>query len=306
MRQLFILLSTITLFTLATGCDQLTATVQGASILTRTPDLANADGMDPNLVNALPFDQLGVKEGVGVFVGLAEKESATSTAVPTPIPGASVNIAWETSQITVCHIDDIGAEGTYAATNLPTETCGDPNLTYVESTSYITRIETGTDLYTISVTAPPGIDPANVAFSPNLAVAADFFGASLKSHSTATALKVDWSADAASNERNAFLTVVRINFASGGSNALDPTAWTVDANNPVFDNFPRQPKEMMDLVLKQPVTDVTIPFDVFDTNGIYLLVLTPTEMSTDVSVNLALGSGGLAGAGTAWIFWVDG
>ncbi|MEE8408930.1 MAG: hypothetical protein V3T05_04955 [Myxococcota bacterium] len=303
MRQLFIL-SMITLLALATGCEQLTATVQAASFLTRTPDLANADGMDPDLVAALPLDDLSVKEGVGVFVGLAEKESATSTAAPIPIAGAGVEIAWETSQVLVCPIDEPDADGTYAATNLPTETCGDPALAYVESTKYITRIETGTDLYTIEVIAPAGIDAANVSFSPNLAPAADFFGASLKRHSANTKLTVDWSADPASNERNSFLTVVRLNF-NGGGNALDAGAWTVDANNPVFDNFPREPKEMMDLVLKQPVTSVVIPAADFDTNGIYLIVLTPTELSTVVSSNLALGSGGLAGTGTAWIFLVD-
>ena len=42
-------------FFFATGCDQLTATMQGVGVLTKTPDLTAAEGMPANLVATLPL-----------------------------------------------------------------------------------------------------------------------------------------------------------------------------------------------------------------------------------------------------------
>ena len=146
--RFFTALSLAALFAL-TGCDQLTATVQGVSVLTRTPDLSrDAVGMDANLAQYLPFGDLSEQAGVGLFAGLAQKESATSTATPEPLPGALVRLEWDGGVVDVCEITDQGAEGTYSATNIPSNDCGDANLEYVDNVEYTTTFETGADLYT--------------------------------------------------------------------------------------------------------------------------------------------------------------
>lgn len=284
------------------GCDQLTATVQGVSVLTQTPDLELADGANDTLLTVLPLDQLGEQQGVAVAAGLAEKESATATVASTPVSGAIVRLEWSNAAIDVCEIDPQDSTGTYGASNIPTEDCGDDTLEYNDGVEYTTTFETGSDLYSITVTAPPEIDSANVAFSPATTTSERFGVAGLQVHGGG-ALTVDWSADPSANDRHAFVTLFRINFS--GTDLTVGTAWTADANNPVYDNVPREPSAIVDLILKQPVTEVTIPADSFSQTGIYLLILTPVELSTNVSSNLALGSGGLAGAGTAWMFWVD-
>jgi hypothetical protein len=282
--------------------------------LTRTPSLASAENAgqatvigsssqgDRPLTDILPFDQLSEQAGVGVVAGLAEKESVTSTAAPTPIPGALVQLEWDSSAIDVCEINPQDPDGTYGASSIPSADCGDDTLAYAEGSEYTTTFETGSDLYSITVTAPPAIDAGNVAFSPAMTSAGVYGITGLKQHDGGDLL-VDWSADPSANDRHAFLTLVRINFS--GTDPLADNAWTPDANNPVYDNAPREPGAMIDLVLNEPVTHVTIPASAFSEEGIYLLILTPAELSTSVSSNLALGSGALAGAGTAWMFWAS-
>ncbi|MBI5508557.1 MAG: hypothetical protein HY903_07375 [Deltaproteobacteria bacterium] len=303
MRLISIVVSSLFLFA---GCDQLSATMQGVSILTQTPNLANSQGLDGALVSVLPLGDVGMPEATLIGVGLAQKESATSTVAPTAVSGAVVTLAWDALEAKVCEKNDTA--GAYAATSVPIDTCPSQNLAYVEGIKYLTRIETGSDVYTISVTPPPPIAATSVTFSPQLSTSSNVYGAMLPRHSKGVDLKVDWSADADAKKRHAFVTVARINFVgltSDAGAALKQTSWQVDSNNPVFDNTPRQPQEMVELIINDPVPNETVPGTSLGAVGLYLLVLTTTELSTDVSTNLALGSGGLAGKGVAFAFWVD-
>jgi hypothetical protein len=106
--------------------------------------------------------------------------------------------------------------------------------------------------------------------------------------------------------------MMRLNFKGDTSDpitaaqaALEAENWEADTNNPIFDNFPHEAEEMISLVLDEPANTATIPGSTFNEQGMYLLVLTSTELSTDTSTNLSLGSGALAGSGTAWVFWVE-
>jgi len=318
-KPLAALALTLTLLGVA-ACDQLTATVQAVSALTRTPDLANSQGMDSQLTQILPLDQLETTKGVGVITALGQKESVTSTAPPAPITGALVRVEWTDTQsghkVSLCESAEAGAEGTYHATNVPSDKkCGDPLLDYVDNTKYTTTIETASDLYTLSVTAPPAIDAANVTFTPALSPAApvsmgsDLIGVSLPSHSKSSALTIDWSADAAASDRHAFLVVIRINFvgdATVAQSALQAANWQADPQNPVYDNAPRDPSGFIQLVTATPATSEEIPATTFDTTGLYIVLLTPVELSTEKSSNLALlGSAALAGVGTSFVMWVD-
>ncbi|OGQ90645.1 MAG: hypothetical protein A2289_06130 [Deltaproteobacteria bacterium RIFOXYA12_FULL_58_15] len=289
---------------LVVGCDQLTATVSAGSLLTQTPDLANAEAMPAGLAQALPLGDLQLKAGVSVLVAAGERTSSTSTAAPEPIVDAQVILAWTDKQISVCTVATAGAEGTYQSSNIANPSdCGNPLLEYVEEETYITRIETGSDLYSLSVTAPVPIAAPFVVLSP-LTAAADHFGASLPSHPRTTALSVDWGADPDLGERHAFVTLGRIRYIGGAGDALLASSWQADPE-PVWDNFPRTASEMIEVVGSDPTTDATIEASSFDVTGAYILVITTTEISDVVSTNLFLGSNALAGAGTAFIFWVD-
>jgi hypothetical protein len=291
---------------LAAGCDQLTATVSAASVLTRTPDLANAENMQSSgLAPYLPLGALEVREGVGVLVAVGERETATSTAAPVPLSGATVQVGWDTDRITLCELTDVGAEGTYQATNVAGQECNRP-LVYDIGSYYRTEIETGSALYTMSVEAPAPLEANLVEFTPQLSVASDYFGATLPRHAAGTPLTVDWSADTAVEDRHAFVTILRIRYVggTGATDALDAASWQADPQ-PVWDNFPRAAGDMIDLVASEPDTYATVPQATFDQDGVYILVVTITEISSDVSTNLFLGSSALAGAGTAFVFWVD-
>ena len=289
------------------SCDQLSATMQGVSVLTKAPDLATAGGMDPALTDVLPFDDMPSQKATLIAVGLAEKESPTSTAAPTPVTGAQVFLAWETSEVKACEKSD--STGTYAATSLPLGPCASTSLAYVQDVKYVTRIETGTDVYTINTTPPPPVDASKVTFSPALDTSSSLSSLVVPHHELGLDLTIDWSADAAANENHAFVVLARMNFEGNQANpadVLNDTKWKADDANPVFDNTPREPGEMLALILNEPVSHATIPGpEALDVAGMYVLVLTSAKVSQDVSSNLALGSGGLAGAGVAFLFWVD-
>jgi hypothetical protein len=307
MHSRFLCLSTLVLLT--TSCDQLSATMQTVSVLTKTPNLANAHGMDTALASVLPFTAMKMPEATLAVVGVAQKESATSTAAPTPVTGAQVFVAWQTQEVKVCEKTD--AAGTYAATSVPLDTCASAALTYVENERYVTRIETGTDVYTVNTIPPAPVNVAAVTFSPQMGSSSIVTGAALTvpHHVRGTDLKVDWSADPAAAKRHAFAVLGRLNYVGSASDVAAPlqaASWQADSANPVFDNTPKKPEEMIRLIINEAVPNVTIPGQqALNTKGLYILVITTTELSTEVSSNLALGSGGLAGAGVAFMFWVD-
>ena len=130
----------------------------------------------------------------------------------------------------------------------------------------------------------------------------------LPRHTRSADLKVDWSADPEASKRHAFAVVARINFVGNTADvsaALEAASWQADPANPVFNNTPTTPADMINLIIHDPVTNVTIPGSDLNVTGLYFLVLTTTEISQDVSSNMALGSGALAGAGVAFVFFVD-
>lgn len=297
------------------GCDvlldALTSTTQGVSVLTRTPDLANTAGLDPNLSTLLftgaqsPAGNLNLG-ATGIVVAAAERDDPLSTATPTPLADLSVALNWGSNSVNLCAA--VGEAGTYTATNVDTngsDPCVDPNLVYTQGKTYTTEITLTDFIASVSVEAPAAIGAGNVTFSPALAAATDHFGATLKSHSPNTALTVDWSADPAAG-KPAFMVVIRIRYsggAGGASGALEAANWTVDPD-PIFDNLPRRPEALIDIVFGSSPTSADIPGGTFDQTGLYFLILTSTALGTNTN-HLAIGSGAMAGYGTAFVFWVD-
>ena len=283
------------------ACDELTSTTQAVTMLTRTPDLTAADGWDPNLAAILPMTEIN-QAATAVLVGIGERDNLTSTTPPTPITGAQITMSWNSgaNQVTICAVQDAGAEGTYSATNIPAAFCGSTDLVYTAGATYEVEITTSLDTHSASVVAPAAIDAAMVHFTPPLQPSADRHGALLPRHGANTSLAVDYSLDPQARERHAITNVVAIPFT--GSDALSAGSWGEPSL--VFDNAPRQPAEMINLFLGDPVTEVEIPSGVFAQTGVYFVVVTPVELSNDTD-NLALGSGFIAGWGTAFVFWVE-
>lgn len=294
------------------GCDQLQALVLATSVLTETADITQAKYFDPQLATTVAAFQDQAFQGLtGVLVAVAEKDNALSTTLA-PLTGGQVHVSWPGAQVALCAGAASDRAGTYHAVSLDSDQalCAQPNLRYEANSEYTTHIETATNVHSLSVIAPSPVHPDAVVFSTDFTASKrDIGGATLAIHPHTTALEADWSHDPAAGDRHAFVTVLRFNLvgdpATNPAAALDANAWQVDGDNPVFDTTPRAVGELMALVSEDPQTSIIIPSDVFDTVGLYLLLLTPVELSLDVSGNLALGSGALAGKGTGFVFFVD-
>lgn len=293
------------LFLSLTGCEQLTATVSGVSVLMRTPELAAADGMPTALVVAMGSSLTGLTDSgsTGAFAVAGDRGSVTNTSGFEAVSGAAVKVEWMQKRAILCEAS--AQRGTYQGTSVD-GACGGHALEYAENAEYQTVIDASSDTYRLYVTAPAPVAPSQVAFLPTPTAPSDHYGVALKEHAQGSALTVDWSA--AGSDRPAFVTLFRVRFTGSSSDplsALSSSSWSADSQNPIFDNFPQGPADYFDLLVGDPDTSVVIPGGAFEVTGLYVLVVTPTEVSREVTTNLALGSGALAGAGTAFAFWVD-
>ena len=289
------------------GCealfDALTSNTQAVSVLTRTPDLANAEGLEQSeLRDALPLAQLEA-DATGVVVAIAHREDPLSLEAPQPIEDADVSVSWDSNTVELC----AGPEaGTYLVSSLPGAPCSDDALTYAPGVTYTTVMVVDGEETATEIEAPTPLAAADVSFNPTLEDASDHFGAVLPAHGLDTALTVDWSTTPGAGSNPVFVTLFRMQYTggAGAADALDSGNWSADPR-PVYDSMSRDPAELISLVLlNEAPTDAEIPASAFDTAGVYVLVVTSTALNTGGD-GLALGSGAMAGVGTAFMFWVD-
>lgn len=297
------LLSAVTIVG-AAGCDELTSTTFAVSIISETPNIQDASGWDANLDTVI--DASYVPAATLALVGVGERDGTFSTNV-TSIADAAVTVSWtadaQSYSVALC---GTATDGSYQASSVTGADCADASLAYVPNAAYTTEIETATDVHTLEVTAPEAMDPTYVAFSPAF-TDAGLAPLTLDHHPLNTALTVDWSAAPNATEHDTFVTVVRVDFTEQTmthATVLNSANWSVDSANPVFDNTPRDPAGMFDLLQSAPPTSAEIPATTFDRQGLYVVVVTPTELSDDTD-NLMLGSAALAGKGTAFVFLVN-
>ncbi len=284
------------------GCEQLMSKTQGVAVLTRTPNLANATDMTAPLAAALPLRDIDGNGATGVAFALGERESLAQATIM-PINNANITASWGGVTVGLCAQRNV--LGTYAATSIASATCGDARLAYEERTLYTFDVETAADLYTVRVIAPAALDPGDVTFDPPLSGLSNVNGVQLRRHARAMPLKVDWSGAGVSEP--AFIAVFRIEYVgSGGDDALEASSWRLPSEpNPVYENGPRTIGDYVNLIFNDsPPTAFTIPREVFGQTGLYIAVVSPVAVGTDISGNLSLGSGAVAGAGTAFTFWV--
>ncbi len=298
MKRSFLLAIVLGLF----GCEQLTATVQGVSILTRTPRLSEVDGLPVSLADAVADAAAGVELGTVVaLAAVSERASVTDTSAPEPLSGVLVTLEGPNAVVGLCELT-ASAPGTYQVTSQPSTSCDGTRLEYLVNGKYVTAIETNSERYTLTIEAAP--EPvAQVTFSP--AFGAGGLGG-VPTHPSGTPLSIDWSNNA--RELDGFVTLFRVDFVGNPSlpsEVVASSSWQAGPGNPVFDNFPRSGGEALDFALGDPVSSVTIPGDVLTTSGLYIVLVTGVELSNEVSSNLTLGSSAIAGAGRAWAFWID-
>ncbi len=303
------ILTTLALTT--AGCDKLTSTTSAVSIITDTPAIEQSTGWNDALSSILPPESIPM--ATVAMVGVAQRDSITSTATPKPVTGATVSLSYAdaagTSQtVSLCEGAQ-SAAGTYETSSLAGTPCASA-LGYVAGSTYKTTIETAKDTYTLSVKAPNPLAASAVSFTPALAdanVPAQL--SPMYEHGLNDALTVSWTLPAADQGKNVFLTVARINFNSAADmsrvqDATNPSNWTVESKFPVWTNVPQTPNDMMDVVTGTPQTSAEIPATAFSQQGLYLLVVTVAELS-DQTTGLSIASGALAGAPTGFIFVVQ-
>lgn len=313
-KHLFAMFTALSMITLAVmGCDQLTNKTMGVAILTKIPNITENSGIDQRLLTA--FGELPVDEATAVTTLVAERPSLQNSDVPPEgISGATVRLQWLEKSVLLNEVTDSQAKGTYMAVDnisimegSSAELFVQEELEYIEDSSYFLYIDIMGDYYDLTIDAPPAIPPSAVTLSPALSseTITDPTGQTadlqFNTHPKGEALAISWESE---EPQHAFLTLARIDYA--GTNypldLLESTSWQVPGNNPIFDNFPREPQAFLDLVLESPETQATLAADLFSEAGVYILLLTPVAINSDNQ--MALGSAGIAGVATPFMFLV--
>ena len=291
----------------AVGCDALTNKTMGVGILTQMPDITDAGLIDQRLLSAL--GELPVEQAVVATVFVGERSSITEVVEPpTPVTGATIELQWAGKGVM---IKEMG-EGSYMAINggIAGDSSTDfftPGLEYAAGAPYSFMIDITGDTFQLPVTAPAAIETSKVSFSPALGTENITIPTqdplTFATHPKSTDLTLAWESADPNKPQQAFVTIARIEYngASDMSDALNASAWSASSNNPVYDNFPRDAEGFLSRVLDTPATQATVEGSVF-TPGLYIVMLTVVELNTDN--NMALGSAGIGGVATPFVFLV--
>ncbi len=300
------------------GCDQFWSQVQAVALLSRMPAIADSQAIDQDMQAVLPFDTSILAGAVGTGVAIAEMSTDPNTPAAQPLGGGLATLEWDGgNNATLCElaIANQPPTGVYALTTATTvndlfnSACVNSNLAYVEGARYVMRVQSDAEGYEIVFSAPQGINPDQVVLTPALETLGDHHGATLRRHALDTTLQVDWSGAPGAHEHPTFVTLVRALFVGDPqdpASAYAPASWTLD--NPfkaLYDSIPKTSDALMNAATAEPTTSVLLDGNLFDAPGVYLLALSATTVSSEVSTNLRLGSGGLATTATLFAFWVD-
>lgn len=315
-RKILALTSLIVLTAvIAMGCEALTVKTMGVAILTKTPALDN-NNLDQRLLDAvgeLPFDEVALATA---FV--AERPSLTdTTAAPEGISGAAVRMSFVGKTVDLNEVTAAPeARGTYMAVSADlddTVTDDDlfvqTNLEYIAGTEYVVYIDILGDYYDLTITAPAAIPAANVTFNGGDLTAATYTIPTqndlvIDTHPRNTDLTVAWTSANPDEPQNAFVTLAHIEYtgAADMSQVLEATAWQAPTGDP-YTNFPTTPEQFLTLVTEPPAESHTIPAAQFANPGLYVLLVTAAELNTDNT--MSVGSAGIGGVATPFVFLVE-
>lgn len=266
MRKLLRLLSVSAIAVALPSCDLVksaTSTIIVSGLLVSSPEI-QYQGL---------FD-LKAETIATAWVG--ERESGTSSEEPDPISGADVSVT-EGSKITLSEQQD----GIYLKSSVE-----DATLAYTPGATYVfdALVQGDAEVYGGQGVAPPKLENDDLTFNP--ALGAHPMIAQLKTHTANTDLTVTWPQDSG---RYAYVTVLRADRANP------------DQPQQVFDTKPETAKEILDFVLGDPPTSVTIPAATFDRDGLYAVLLVAANKGGPRS-NTFFGSPYLIGSGAVSLF----
>jgi hypothetical protein len=302
---------------LSFSCDALSSKTMAVGVLTKTPKI-DSTVVDQRLLDMMT--DLSVQEITAVAAFVGERPSATDTSTPpTGISGASVRVSWIGKTVTIPEVTGTTIPGSYLAYSVDVTPGSVPeddlyvqrDLSYVENGTYTMFIDVLGDYYDLTIDAPTPIATTDVTFT-------DPFGAetvtipnetamTLKTHAKGAGLTVAWTTP---QPQQAFLTLARLDFTGTWTpvDIFNQSKWVLPddhgtGTNPIYDTFPRSVEDFIKLVTDSPVTTVTLEGSLFNQAGIYLLALTAVNLNTETT-GLSLGSGGVGGVATPFVFVV--
>jgi hypothetical protein len=250
------------------GCDLVksaTSTIIVSGLVIATPEIKYTGFFD-------------VKSEVGATSWVGKRESGTSTEEPDPISGADVSVTAAGKAIA---LEETDQPGIYLKTSVE-----DANLVYQEGATYVfdAIVPGSSETHGGEGVAPPKLTSSSLSFEP--ALSPHPMVQQIKTHSANSALKVSWDSGFG---RYAYVSVFR-------ADKTNP-----DKPQQVFDTRPKTAKEVLDFVLGEPPTSVTVPAEVFNTDGLYALLLVAVNKGGP-RTNTFVGSPYLVGSGAVELF----
>ncbi len=251
----------------AISCDLVesaSSTIIVSGLFVKTPDLTIEGRLD------VPGETLAT-------VWLGERESVTSTEEPTPIGDADIKVTFAGNAVVLPESEE---KGIYAQNSTK-----QASLVYAEGTRYdfVAKLPSDSETeYGGSSTAPAPLSAAAISLDPQPSQTVPGL-AEVGVHPRNTALTLTWGTQYG---RYAFVSVFR-----------------ADANDPsdpqlVFDSRPKTAKDVLQLLVGDPPTTITVPAEVFAQDGVYAVVLVAANQGERRS-NTFLGSPFLVGTGAA-------
>ncbi|MEO1336192.1 MAG: hypothetical protein AAFV29_11140, partial [Myxococcota bacterium] len=239
------------------GCDLLdsaTATTVLGGLVVATPATS--------IPNRLELD---AEVFASAWVG--ERASPTSTAAPTPIGTATVDLTSASGAVSLPVTD--AANGVYFQSSLT-----DANLVYVGGAQYQLTATIDGIRFGGSVEAPPALSPSGLVLDPTPTEQVPNLP-DVGIHPANTALTVSWGSQFG---RYAYLVVFR----------EDPNAPTQPVL--VYDNRPDTIAETLAFVQGTPPTSIRIPADTFAQDGLYAVTLVAMNRADDLLPDTFIGS----------------
>lgn len=298
---------------LSPGCEQWMQNLRGVGLLIHTPARVEASGWDNNLSAVLPpefFEQPHTQ----LMSGLQEIDGFSPNASTFPALGAHIKLSTAAQSFTLCE-DDL-FQGYYSNTVSSEENpqaCTSTELEYTPNQAYTLNIEWQEVDYTIHFATPPAGTTREFSWSPPPAANTPALGVSLTHHPKGQDLTLHWESSPLLVDHLPTLSVSRLRYvgdvnAPGG--ALVKAHWELDPQTPLYTFPAHKPDTWTEALLRfiviEPTTSHTLPGQtVFNETGLYMVSLTPLQISTHTSNNLTLGSAVLSGESLLYLFWVN-
>jgi len=287
--------------------------LRGVGLLIHTPARTEASGWDDDLAAVLPpefFEQ----PRTGFRGGLEEIDGFSPTASTFPALGAHIKLNAASQSVTLCE-DDLfqGYYSNSAPSGENTLGCAATDIEYAPDLAHTLAIEWQEVDYLMHFATPPAGTTRNFSWSPPPAANTPALGVSLTRHPKGQNLTLRWEESPLLVDHLPTLSVSRLRYVgdlNATAGALVKAHWELDPQNPLY-TFPAHKPDtwtqaLLRFIVSESATSHTLPGEtLFNETGLYMVSVTPLQISTHTSDNLTLGSGVLSGESLLYLFWVD-